>query len=102
MDEPPTPDWLMGRHLDSTEDILEAVDRLVAPNYTTFKKGGMNWVNAPDITVLEEPTEHTVKVLIPLPHLHESEYTVDDIQRILAPCIAAGVKLAVEVHPGDG
>ena len=97
-----TPDWVIGRHMDTTEDILDAVSRLLAPNHATYKKGGMNFANAPDLTILEDPMDHTVKVLVPLPVLHYSDHTVDDLEAILRPCIATGLKLEVKVHPADG
>lgn len=103
MERPPTPDWLMGRHFDTAKDISDAVDRLLAPSHQVYKRGGLDFPNAPEPKVVETlDPNYEVMVYVPLPHLHMSEYTLDEIEAMLGLCVPIATKIRVEVHPGDG
>lgn len=92
------PDWLMGRHATSPEDLREWVHRLLADEAGVHNhEKRLYFENAGDIVFIED--EYTVTLQIPLPYLNAADVTTDEIQEALAPCTPAGAGLDVEVAP---
>lgn len=98
------PDDLMGRHFSDPLEIRMWTQEILEHNLTGISRHRdeeLELENMPDILIFEVPDDFTVKVLVPLPYLHHADVSTDQIQEVLAPCISAGVKLEVEVHPGS-
>lgn len=94
------PEWLMGRHAQSMEDLVEWTHRLLAEEAGVHnREQRMFFENAGDIRVYEDSADRMVRVLIPLPYFDAADVTTDDVEEAIAMSAPTGVKIKVAVAP---
>lgn len=97
------PESLMGTHITSAVDIRMAVQEILEHHLPSISRHRddteLELENMPSILIAE--ADMTITVYVPLPYLHHADVTTDQLQRALRPCIAAGAKFEVKIHPGS-